>query len=276
MNKNEKYTNGYNVFPRFGIKLHIRDKALLESIKVYFENIGSIVDYKDKAVQYKVGSIENLKIIINHFDKFPLITQKWSDFQLFKQGVELISSKEHLTENGIKKLIVIKASLNKGLSEDLKKYFLNIVPVLKPIGLNQNINNDWLSGFISGEGCFSVYIVKSKTKIGYAVWLKFSITQHIRDKLLLESLITYLDCGRVETKIYNSFNWAEFVVTKFLDIVEKIIPLLKQFPVKGEKSNDFEDFCKVAELIKNKEYLTQEGLEIIKQIKSGMNKGRYN
>jgi len=37
---------------------------------------------------------------------------------------------------------------------------------------------------------------------------------------------------------------------------------------------DFNDFKKVAELMKNKVYLTSEGVEIIKMIKSRMNKGR--
>jgi hypothetical protein len=37
---------------------------------------------------------------------------------------------------------------------------------------------------------------------------------------------------------------------------------------------DYEDFCKVAELMKNKAHLTQEGLNQILKIKDGMNKGR--
>jgi len=37
---------------------------------------------------------------------------------------------------------------------------------------------------------------------------------------------------------------------------------------------DFADFCKVAELMKNKAHLTQEGLEEIRQIKAGMNTRR--
>ena len=39
-----------------------------------------------KKVQYRVSSIKELQVIIQHFDNFPLITQKWSDFQLFKSA----------------------------------------------------------------------------------------------------------------------------------------------------------------------------------------------
>jgi hypothetical protein len=37
---------------------------------------------------------------------------------------------------------------------------------------------------------------------------------------------------------------------------------------------DFEDFKKVAELMEKKEHLTLEGIEKIRKIKEGMNRGR--
>jgi hypothetical protein len=37
---------------------------------------------------------------------------------------------------------------------------------------------------------------------------------------------------------------------------------------------DYLDWCKVAELMKNKAHLTEEGLSKIRKIKAGMNKGR--
>jgi len=49
-------------------------------------------------------------------------------------------------------------------------------------------------------------------------------------------------------------------VTKFRDIVEKIIPLFQQHPIHGVKAKDFADFCQVAEMINKKEHLTKEGL----------------
>lgn len=53
----------------------------------------------------------------------------------------------------------------------------------------------------------------------------------------------------------------------------KSFRFLKQ-KLEGVKSRDFEDFKKVAELMKKGAHLTLEGLEEIKQIKVGMNKGR--
>lgn len=63
-------------------------------------------------------------------------------------------------------------------------------------------------------------------------------------------------------------------VTKLSDLDEKIISFFSEYPIIGVKAKDFSDFCEVAKLMKNGFHLTQEGLEKIKKIKSGMNKGR--
>jgi hypothetical protein len=38
----------------------------------------------------------------------------------------------HLTSEGLAKIVSIKASMNKGLSDKLKPYFTNITPVDRP------------------------------------------------------------------------------------------------------------------------------------------------
>lgn len=58
-----------------------------------------------------------------------MLTQKRADFLLFKQVVDLMLRKEHLTRKGLLDIVSLKAaSLNLGLSEDLKKAFPNVVP----------------------------------------------------------------------------------------------------------------------------------------------------
>jgi len=59
-----------------------------------------------------VESFQELQVIVNHFDKYPLITEKASDYLIFRQCFEIIKQKEHLTEKGIFKLIGLKSSLN--------------------------------------------------------------------------------------------------------------------------------------------------------------------
>ena len=42
----------------------------------------------------------------------------------------------------------------------------------------------------------------------------------------------------------------------------------------GDKSKDYNDFCQVVELMKNKEHLTEDGLKKIKILKARMNRER--
>nr|YP_010718675.1 hypothetical protein P2Y30_mgp07 [Clonostachys byssicola]WDQ44278.1 hypothetical protein [Clonostachys byssicola] len=62
-----------------------------------------------------------------------------------------------------------------------------------------------------------------------------------------------------------------FVVVKYKDIFEKIIPLFDKYPIKGIKALDYSDFKKVANMMFNKEHLTEKGLSKIQSIKSHMN-----
>jgi hypothetical protein len=74
-----------------------------------------------------------MQILIAHLDKYPLLTQKWADYQLFKQAYEMIVRKEHLTMEGLKKVLSIKAVMNgNGLSDKLNKAFPNLIPIARP------------------------------------------------------------------------------------------------------------------------------------------------
>jgi hypothetical protein len=77
--------------------------------------IGSISSYGEDAVQFRVSSIKDLQIIVDHFNNFPLITDKWSNFQLFKAAFELVKCKRHLTKKGLIDIVNIKARMNLGL-----------------------------------------------------------------------------------------------------------------------------------------------------------------
>jgi hypothetical protein len=48
-------------------------------------------------------------------------------------ALDLVQIKEHLTLEGFKKIISIRASMNLGLPEELKKSFPEIMPVNRPI-----------------------------------------------------------------------------------------------------------------------------------------------
>jgi hypothetical protein len=83
-----KYKNtrtGWSVQATFQIKLHKKDIALLESIQASLGAAGNIYDLNDGFARYMVVSMQDITTkIIPHFLKYPLITQKRADFELFK------------------------------------------------------------------------------------------------------------------------------------------------------------------------------------------------
>jgi len=164
--------------------------------------------------------------------------------------------------------------LNLGLSTLLKESFPEVAPVQRPIVENSIIPHPyWFVGFTEGEGSFMVNLIKSSTHLsGYQVQLRFQITQHIRDKNLMENLIKYLDCGNFY--IDSNTEAIDIIVQKLSDIVDKIIPIFNKYPLVEEKSKNFKDFCKVTKLIETKSHLTHEGLKQIRKIKSDMSTRR--
>jgi len=190
---------------------------------------------------------KDFKVLIEHLDKYPLLTKKQADYVLFKRVVKLMEGKEHLTLDGLQEVINIKASMNKGgLSDGLKTVFPDTKPVQRPdVELGSISDPNWLTGFTDADGCFRVKTAKSSNyKLGLQVQLSYQLAQHSRDAKLMGSLVDYLDCGNYFSA--SGYNHGEIVVTKFSDIIGKIIPFFDKYPLLGVKSLDYADFRKVA------------------------------
>ena len=136
--KKPKYKTGYDVSLSFSICLNENDKALLENIQSYF-GIGQIYKHTQNSYSYRVQSVKDLQVIITHFDKYPLITQKKADYLLFKEIVNIILLKKHLSKEGLEKIVGIKDSINRGLKNELKEAFPNIVLIKRSLIENQTI-----------------------------------------------------------------------------------------------------------------------------------------
>lgn len=196
--KSKGYLLGWRVQPAFKIKLNIRDLFLLRQIKDFF-GFGTVIITGNQCVYSVVGLDDLISVVFKHFDTYPLITQKWSDYQLFKSIVLILKNETNNVERFVK-ILGYRYFLNLGISEELRNLYPSIIPVLRPIVPFFDINKYWLIGFIvlsylqlrwwyegpmgtptplDGEGCFYINIIKTLT--GHKVWLFFQITQHIRD-----------------------------------------------------------------------------------------------
>lgn len=116
------------------------------------------------------------------------MTYRLVNFTMWCDMLDIIEQKSHLTIDGLNKLVNIKASFPRGLTNYLKENFINQNGI-KPVSLPEykpllsNFNYYWLSGFINTDGSL-FYAINSK-----GVTAKISIGQHTKSLILLEGII---------------------------------------------------------------------------------------
>ena len=204
---NAKLKTKWRVRPVFSITLHLKDLSLLEVLQKTL-GVGKISKSGNKAVIYAVDSIKEMPVIINHFDNYPLITQKISDYLIFKQCFEIIKQGEHLSEKGLLKIIGLKSSLNLGLPDNLIKFFPKFIIKERPGYLFKGIPDPfWISGFSSGDGSFHIVLRNSDSPSG--VFARFSIHLHVRELEVLKGIVSYL-------KLYSTTLPSNFVEPRVL------------------------------------------------------------
>lgn len=277
----------WRVVPCFEIELPIRDLELLYLIKSFFNESGDIsIRKKRKSAIYQIRDLNSLiNEVTPHFNKYPLLSQKQKDYKVFSMILWPLLNNKQFSDRGIMKIVKLKSLLNWDASQSERleeesaslgtNYRLDNLGEASLLRVDYDLRNitcDWLSGFISGDGCFFVNIYKVKDcSTGYAVKLSISVTQHLKDKVLMENIARILMCGRVYK---HSNSTVVLKISTFKHISDVIIPLFEQYPIRGIKSRDFKDFCLIASKVQTKTHLTIEGLEEIREIKLGMNSRR--
>ncbi|EUC26790.1 hypothetical protein COCCADRAFT_113371, partial [Bipolaris zeicola 26-R-13] len=118
----------------FIINLHKKDVKILKQIKEFFGGVGRVSKERNGCCDYTVSSLDQIaSVILPHFDKYPLITQKLADYILFKEVVLMMKRGEHFTVSGLEAIMNRRASMNRGLTPALKEAFPEHVPVERPI-----------------------------------------------------------------------------------------------------------------------------------------------
>ena len=134
-----------------------------------------------------------------------------------------------------------------------------------------NLHAEWITGFVDGEGCFSVGINAHKEiKAGYQVLPEFTVVQHERDVQVLHALKDYFGCGVVRV---NHGDRMAYRVRKLKDLLQIIAPFFMKHPLKTKKNVDFRKFRSVLLKMEKGIHLTSEGIEEIRIIASQMNRG---
>jgi LAGLIDADG endonuclease len=133
----------------------------------------------------------------------------------------------------------------------------------------------WVTGFVDGEGCFTVPIQRNSTSAtGWQVQPQFVVVQGARGHDALCVLQRFFDCGRINENVRRD-NHREsmfrYIVRRFLDLEQIIVPFFREHELLTAKRDDFEKFDEVVSLMKNRRHLDRSGLIEIARIVETMN-----
>lgn len=133
-----------------------------------------------------------------------------------------------------------------------------------------NVNSDWVTGFVDGEGTFYVGINKNDTmSIGYQVLPEFRIVQHKKDIKLLYALKDFFGVGVVRV---NHDDRYELRIRSLQHLNEKVIPHFDKYTLLTQKKFDFIKFKQIIHLMNQNKHLTVDGLKKIIEIAEKMNR----
>ena len=130
----------------------------------------------------------------------------------------------------------------------------------------------FLAGFVEGEGSFNVSLRrKPDYKVKWQAVMSFNVSQ--KDPALLEILKKELQCGII--KIRKRDNLYSFDATNPKDIIQKVIPYFRKYPVQSDsKKKNFVIFCKIAKLMEKGEHRNLAGLKLILELREAINVGK--
>jgi hypothetical protein len=137
----------------------------------------------------------------------------------------------------------------------------------------------WIVGFVDGEGCFSIGVVRNVgCRLGWQAQHEFSVTQAVRSRDALELIRTKFGCGTIienRRSDNHRMDLARFSVKRRQDLIEVVVPFFRRYPLVTAKARDFDLFCEALSIMEQGQHLSETGLRSIAQITEQMNrKGR--
>lgn len=113
ISKSKRHKFGWEIRPSFSVSQN-RDRAnVLQIFKQHF-GCGFIrPDRSDKTLKYEVRSTPELvRNAISHFERYPIMSSKQHDFETFRDICKMMDNKEHLTKEGLQKILKLADNVN--------------------------------------------------------------------------------------------------------------------------------------------------------------------
>lgn len=137
---------------------------------------------------------------------------------------------------------------------------------------------EYISGFVDGEGCFSVSFTKrSRFLVGWETKPSFSVSQNHDRAQPLFLMQKYFGCGFMRDGVTD--NTLKYEVRRLDDLLEKVLPHFEQHPLLSAKQKDVRLLKEVCLLMKTGQHTTPRGLKKVMALAFQMNpsgKRRYD
>ena len=140
----------------------------------------------------------------------------------------------------------------------------------------------WITGFVDGEGCFSIGIIRQPCRcaetvhrLRYQVTHEFVVTQCAKSISSLHELQRYFRVGQVAGNPRHDNHkehLCRYVVRKRSDLLEAVIPFFERYPLHTSKQLDFQKFARCVRLIQDGHHLTRHGLADVLEVVQTMNR----
>ena len=111
--KRKKLLVGWETKPSFSVGQKEGRENVLYLMQKLFGCGFTRKDLSDGTIKYEVRSLNDLiQKIIPHFDKYPLLSPKQEDFNLFKKVCFLMQKGKHRNARGLRKIVLIACKMN--------------------------------------------------------------------------------------------------------------------------------------------------------------------
>ena len=137
------------------------------------------------------------------------------------------------------------------------------------VSRDKRISDEYFAGFIDGEGCFYVGFSKRKDlPLKWQIITEFHLSQNPGGKNILEAFQKRIGCGYIKPnhlKNPKDKSWV-LIVKDRKDLHTKLIPFFKGHPLHSSRSNDFQIFVQVLEIINSGEHLKTLGFNKVVEL----------
>jgi len=131
-----------------------------------------------------------------------------------------------------------------------------------------NLEAQWIVGFIDGEGCFYVGILKrSDMTVGAQVQPELTVVQHEQDIQVLHGLKKFFGCGQVVKNNDTRYSWRVRNLNHFLTI---LIPFFEKHPLKTKRRQEFLVFREICLKMQKGEHLDPNTFPVIQELANSL------